>query len=62
MISLTSCEKAQYCASCYEYYSGYVADDFCSDSKSVDSYIDDLESTTSSGGFAQDWYCTKSAE
>jgi len=62
LMLLSSCEKKQYCASCFEYNSGYVADDFCSDNKSVDNYIEDLESTTFSGGFAQDWYCTKSAE
>ncbi|MBT6964672.1 MAG: hypothetical protein HOA01_00465 [Flavobacteriales bacterium] len=62
LVFLSSCEKTQYCASCVEYYSGYVADDFCSDNTSVDNYIEDLESTTSSGGFAQDWYCDKYAE
>tara|TARA_B100001059_G_C17648570_1_gene483180 strand:- start:463 stop:699 length:237 start_codon:yes stop_codon:yes gene_type:complete len=62
IISLTSCEKQQYCASCYENYSGYLADDFCGDNASVDSYIDEMESTTSYGGFAQDWDCSKSLE
>ena len=60
MISLTSCEKQQYCASCYESYSGYTADDFCGDSESVDAYIEDLEGTTFSGGFSQSWSCSKS--
>jgi hypothetical protein len=62
LMLLSSCEKKQYCASCVEYYSGYVADEYCNDSKSVDNYIEELESTTYSGGFAQDWYCDKYAE
>jgi hypothetical protein len=55
---LSSCEKTQYCASCYEYDSGYQASDFCGDSESVDVYIEELEYNSA----GQDWYCTKSAE
>jgi hypothetical protein len=58
LIILSSCEKKQYCASCYESDSGYQAVDFCSDSESVDVYIDELYSNN----LGQDWYCTKSAE
>ena len=57
VIVFSSCEKKQYCASCYESISGYQATDYCNTSESVDVYIDELYSTT-----GQDWYCTKSAE
>ncbi|MDA1009785.1 MAG: hypothetical protein O3C42_04445 [Bacteroidetes bacterium] len=57
VIVFSSCEKKQYCASCYESYSGYQATDYCSTSESVDVYIDELYSTPD-----QDWYCTKSIE
>ena len=53
----TSCVKKQYCASCYESISGYQAVDFCNESESVDTYIDELYSVST-----QDWYCTKNAE
>ena len=60
VIVFSSCEKKQYCASCYESNSGYQATDFCSDSESVDAYIDELYSTGSAAG--QNWDCTKSAD
>ena len=57
VIAFSSCEKQQYCASCYESISGYQATDYCNTSESVDVYIDELYSESS-----QDWSCTKTAE
>ena len=56
VIVFSSCQKKQYCASCYEAISGYQATDYCGDSESVDVYIDELYSGD------LDWYCTKTAE
>ena len=57
VIAFSSCEKQQYCASCYESISGYQATDYCNTSESVDDYIDGLYSESS-----QDWSCTKTAQ
>jgi len=57
VIVFSSCQKKQYCASCYESISAYQATDYCNASESVDVYIDELYSTAS-----QDWSCTKTAE
>jgi hypothetical protein len=60
-IGLTSCGKFHtYCASCYEYYSGYTAPDFCGTESQVDAYISELEITGASVG--QSWSCTKFRE
>jgi len=60
-ITLTSCDTlTQYCAECYESYSGYSPDDYCGIESQVDKYISELKSQGSAAG--QSWTCTKYKE
>ncbi len=61
-VFFTSCGVSStfgtYCASCTEISSGFIADDYCGTSLSVDAYIIDLESYNPNYP-DQVWVCDK---
>jgi len=53
--NLASC--GEYCAECIEIDYGYTADDFCGTSSELNTFIEELESTS-----IQNWNCIKTTD